>query len=315
MKKKVLLFLLIVVTMISTIQVNADEAWPKSFTYGDYQYSVEGVILNLYEITETEDNDGETTRSSINFLHDEPTRTIDISAEGYTINPEYKERKVGYSDGLIIDINLNITKEQIEALLQNELTNDNKEYLVELAVKYKFTQMPDIYTHTYKVNILKSLMNLFVENSSNDLNLINMKETNYQVLDLMSIERTDTGKKLDVDLNPTRESSYATGSINYQALFKNAVTSSEETPAYVIMFTNNDNVDNILDALIAIEEEEKQELASNSNKNDDKQVVKVDDTSLSTQIYLYTISLIALLLGSILIIITIEQQKHNEKQQ
>ena len=313
MKKKALFVLLIITLMISTINVNAEEAaWPKSFTNGEYQYSIEGIILNLYEVSESDSDDDEEgmPTTTANFLNDVPTRTIEINADGYTINPEYKERKIGMANGMVIDINLNITKEKLESLLQAELaTTDTKEYFVELAVKYKFTEMPAKYTHAYKVNLFKSLIKRMISSDDN-LNPINMKEINYQVVNLMTIEKNDeTGvKALTLDLNPGRESDFAMNVVNYQALFERAATSSEELPSYAIMFSNNDNMDSILDSLEEVEEEEKNEQAEKIGQNDEE-VVKVEDTALSSQIYLYAASLISLLLGSILVIVIIESKK------
>lgn len=312
MKKKALFVLLIITLMISTINVNAEEAaWPKIFTNGEYEYSIEGIILNLYEVSKSDSSHDEGMPiTTANFLNDVPTRTIEINADGYTINPEYKERKIGMADGMVIDINLNITKEKLESLLQSELaTTDTKKYLVELAVKYKFNEMPEIYTHTYKVNLFKSLINIML-NSGDNLKPINMKEINYQVVNLMTIDKNDeTGaKELTVDLNPGRDSEFAINIINYQELFEKAATSSEEVPSYVIMFSNSDNMDSILDSLEEVEEEEKNEQAEKIGQNDEE-VVKVEDTALSSQIYLYAASLISLLLGSILVIVTIESKK------
>ena len=73
MKKKALFVLLIITLMISTINVNAEEAaWPKIFTNGEYQYSIEGIVLNLYEVSKSDSSHDEgmptTTANFLNFF-------------------------------------------------------------------------------------------------------------------------------------------------------------------------------------------------------------------------------------------------------
>lgn len=308
--RRIIVLVLVLFTVL-IIPVNAASAWPKSFTEGEYTYSIEGVVLNVYEIQESFDD------FSQKYTYDvSKKRTIDLSAEDYTINPTYTKTMINSIDSLLININLNITKDKLEQLLQNEINDaiGGKSYDIDMSVKYKFTNYPSKYKDIYKVDINHdetkyTEVQIPPQFGKEPVKKINLSETNEQVINMMRIvpynqkeENNLNGKgELVYSKNPGPSSSEIY--MDYISLYENTRTSNSDTPSFIIMFHNIDNIEQ----LIAPSSSEQTSVSQQGNE-----VVKVEDTASSFPIILYIISVVLLLFGSIILVYSVEKQKNNQ---
>ena len=160
--KKIFTFLIILLCF-SVINVYAEPTtWPNTFTYEDYEYQIEGVSLRVYMLEKNSNSETTTEDSINNYLNEVPIKEISLPSSAYTINPEYKTTQITGTDTILINLNLNITKEQLKTLLAEELSNvtETKSYIAEITVDYKLTQYPQKYQHIYNTNIIRSMLEI-----------------------------------------------------------------------------------------------------------------------------------------------------------
>ena len=300
--KKILLLMITIISLALIIPVNAASAWPKSFTEGDYTYSIEGIVLNVYEVSRSA-NDSEYTVQK--------KRTIDLSADDYTINPISKRTMINSINSLLININLNFTNEKFEQLLQNEINeaNENKNYIVDMAVKYKFTNYPDKYKEIYSVDInhqeeVSSIELPPREFGKGKFKKLNTSETNEQVIEQFSIPKIETNcSSGNNDTNCIEradgEQQPAPQLLDYESFYENTRTSDNDTPSFVIAFHNNEKIDKMYETI-------------SGDPTSSAQMVKVEDTASNYPIVIYIVSVILLLLGSLVLVYSVEKQKNNQ---
>ena len=313
MKKKLALLIVLLVT-IYIIPVHA-ATWPKTYTTGNFSYSIEGAELRVYEVSTDK-----VVWYSSNYLSETPDKTITLQSSDYTIDPQVKTDKLGKSDALFVNVKLNMTKAKLETLLATEkaAATSSKAYIVELVLKYKFTNYPSTYTHVYKVNTLRTRIDELLTPNAGTTSIeasnngeITPTSVNTQVLNVITIEydaSSSTGA-IAYDTTATDENGLVTFVANYEEFYKTEKSTSNNTPDYVVMFHNIENIDFLINSLKASETQLSVGGQDGAGVGD---TVNVDDTAKSVPILLYFASLASLFVGSGLVIYTIEKDKQKQ---
>lgn len=334
MKNKIILIGIMIIGIIfGTINVHAEEitpqantSWPVTLTYNDYGYTIEGVELRVYRFnsdntkTETKEENGITTtittsEESIKYINDEPTKVINLSPTDYTINPEYKEDKLNNYSAIFIKLNLNITQEKLETLLKEELNQvtDKISYITEIVVNYKLTKAPETYKYFKNINTIKELARLFIPDVEQKDNLSGINITNSQVFNIALLTLDESGnKKLNFESTLSKNSDSAIYSLNYLALSSKEIKIEAENDEIeqMIMFHNYDNIEFLIENFKKIEDDAEDTIKNSTSTNtDNAQVVNVDNTAAEVQKYVYVMSIISIMLGSISIVLVLNKKK------
>ena len=247
MRKRITIIMTIILLMICTKNVNAEEAWPKSFSYNSYTYTVENVSLYVYEYNNDSQED------SIKYKNESPTTTIGLGAGDYTISPEAKDGSIQGISAIIIDLNLNVSADSLRQLLSEQIAsvtqNEAKSYMVDLVVGYKITAYPDNLQYAYKANTLRSSSDSVMSVIST--NGINLEETNTQVLNTIVIDRDSASGEAYLFYEDEYRSDNGVGlfALNYTLLTEEEYTSISSTPAetsQIVMFHNLNNIDEVI---------------------------------------------------------------------
>ena len=309
--KKVLSLIIVIISMLAINVYAEPTTWPKTFTNGDYEYKIEGVSLKVYQqrIDSHNEEQGDVLNEEDqnNYLNETPTRVIDLNPADFTINPEYKEDKLNNEATKFIDLNLNITKQKLEELLQTELTNttSDKRYQAELVVNYRLTTYPTNYQKLYSYNFIRSFYNTFSQmlsaNQSADTiyKEVNPSESISQVINLVMTNYNSTTSKGELlyETAVTTENGIGSVVLNYLVLSETPITSTESLPtnSKLLMFHNIDNIDYLIENLKEVEETE-EDLLENP-KTDIVEEVAVPNTAQRVQIYLFILGFTFVLIG------------------
>ena len=346
MKKKLLIIVLLLgLLIVPAKQVFATDtggddeptttgAWPKEFTHGDYTFTVNDIVLNVYKMDLTENNNGgsNTEDESMNaYINETPTRTITLDPTQFTINPTYKEAKFFKRDASYIDLGLNLTKEKLQELLSAEIaaTSKTRGYIVDVVVKYEVSEYPDKYQYIYPRNLMReqfksvmSMANATVGTVVRNIPLADMSEEQSQVFAgvMLNIDEESDTVKMTYDTEVSDESSAATFAYN-GLLFMEKEDGSEDNDEYALVFHNVDNVDALIADIKEIEGWLDFDFGSIDWENifsdmewtiEDKEAtqnVAVPNTAKSFPMQLYIFSVIVMLSGLAIIV----QQLYKEK--
>lgn len=142
MKKYIRLFIIVMAAIFIMPNVNARE-----FTIDNYNFSVEGVKINLYKVEMGES--GLNTETLENYVLKKPTKVVNIDYTKFNYSPKYKKITTTYDDGEVektayINLDFGITKEMIANYLKDEIqeTTENDAYVFDVVLQIKFTSMP-----------------------------------------------------------------------------------------------------------------------------------------------------------------------------
>lgn len=326
--KKVLSLIIVIISMLAINVYAEPTTWPKTFTNGDYEYKIEGVSLKVYQQRIDSHNEEQgnvlNEEDQNNYLNETPIRVIDLNPADFTINPEYKEDKLNNEATKFIDLNLNITKQKLEELLQTELTNttSDKHYQAELEVKYRLTRYPTKYQKLYSYNFIRAFYNtisqMFSANQSTDTiyKEVNPSESISQVINLVMTNYNSTTSKGELlyETAVTTENGMGSAILNYLVLSEAPITSPESLPtnSELLMFHNIDNIDYLIENLKEIEETE-EDLLENP-KTDIVEEVAVPNTAQRVQIYLFILGFTFVLIGFVpMIYILYNNQKKKQE--
>ena len=309
--KKIFTFI-IMLLCFSVINVYAEPTtWPNSFTYEDYQYQIEGVSLRVYKMERDLNSDEVTSESANNYINEVPVKEIPLSSSSYTINPEYKTAQLNGIDSILVDLNLNITKEQLETFLAEELSNvtATKNYWVEIAVNYKLTQYPQKYQHIYNTNLMRTIGNSLMNQAPAEQD---MTKTIHQVFNaaILTYDEGTNTAKLDYENTITENNGVGNFVLNYLGLYENAYSENNTSPSKIFMFYNIDNIDYLVENLSRIESNAE----DNSNLENPKtsvtdQKVSVPNTAKGVPNYIYVISISCIVFGLLVIGYTFHKRK------
>ena len=309
--KKALVLLIVIISMFVMNVYAEPTTWPHTFTYGEYEYQIEGVSLKVYQQrieTDDEGFDDIVEEDQTNYINENPTKTINLNPSDFTINPEHREDKLSGHDALYIDLNLNITKEKLVELLQDEITNttDNKHYLVELSLNYRLLNTPSQYPNIYKINFIREVEKIF---TNSQLPVVNKNESLNQVFNVAITSIGEDTNELLYENTITDENGIGSALLNYLVFSDSPITAAinnevgfrqTDMPdsAKMLMFYNIDNIDYLIENLKEIEEEELEELDDLENPETDiVEEVKVPNTAQRVQIYLFILGFTFVLIG------------------
>ena len=250
MKKQIIKIMLIIIISAFCINVYAEDAWPKEYTYKDYGFTVDDVILNIYKIdstktvTTTTDDDGTTTTNEDveAYFNEIPTSTRSLSPTDFTIDPDYKEDKLNKNDVIFIKLNLDLTKEKIEELLAEEIaaTTENIMYKVDIAVKYKITDYPEKYKYFNRINLNRlqaKMMNLLMGETV-DLSFDITNDTT-QVINTVQLFKADA----DSDVEVKYETRLGEENDLLGEIYNFAMLAEDEESSSIVIRNNDDDID------------------------------------------------------------------------
>lgn len=340
MKKKLFVILLLmgllVVPLKSVKATAVDLSWPETYTHGDYTYTIEGVVINVYGIetdsTTTEENDEETVEVFRKYISGSPDRVITLSPIKYAITPTYSEGKFTDKDATFIDLNLNITKADLEELLSEELaaTTENKAYISDIVVQYKVENYPDRFNYVYNRSLMREWFDMLVNSDENNpasknLTAQDMTKTINQVFSgavtRFNSETDEAELQYDTEISDESVSS----SFAYNGLmFMEKEYGSEDNAGYTLVFHNVDNVDALMEGAENIGVLLDMDLSNidldtvvsgdwiEEKPNDSVTNVAVPNTAKNFPMYLYVFSVIVFLSGFAIITHTVykEQKAH-----
>ena len=284
-------------------------SWPKAFTHDDFAYSIEGIVLNVYEINKTTDENGKVTTSEEdvqNYLKNKPKRVVTLDPEKFTIEPTYKEEKFYRKDATYIGLGLNLTDEDVKDLLSTEIaaTNKNKAYMVEMEVQYKLTDFPDKYKNVFGVNTLKEIMNM--EDLDSSIKPLDLSKINSQVIYYYIIQFNEKTNKVECayETHASDDNTAAAAILNYQVLsnkdsLKVLTASEDEDDSYIFVFHVVDNIDYVIDNFKKIVEyaDSYWEDTYGEIEKEKDQKVEVPNTAKNFPLYLYAFGMIVMLSG------------------
>lgn len=319
MKNKLCKIFLFIFLLLGFTNVYAEEVpvkeLPKSYSTKEsegYEYIIEGFELKIYNVTVV--NDNEIDEGFEKYIAETPDKTINLTFDDLTINPESKETTINGVPATFIDLNLNLTKEKLAIYLETELKSatPNKAYLVELALKYKLTKQKQETIYRYRIDYLKDFFRLeetgkFVPKSFE----LNTSQT--QTINIMTVGYDNKSKQniIDYQTEATIENALIAYILNYLAFsnVKLEEQGNEKKASDMIFFHNIDNIDYLIESL--------QETNDDDNKKDDPaqdavdkikdklpstgtnigQEVAVGNTAATIPSYFYIISVIMVITG------------------
>ncbi len=318
--KKILSILLIIVISIMTINVHAEgAAWPKEVNHEDFSFTINGIELDLYEIYRgTELNGGGTSQNAeeleeeslINYATYVQKSAVNLPVTEYEMNPTVTTGKIDDLDVLFVKLNLNLTKEKIEALFHDDIADvgSDKFYIIEIVMNYKINGYPDKYKKIYENDALRGILQYQYDltdelTSSVDPTL----DENYFVMDRIfvtgengepEISYTDNLKEEDVNL---RE--------GYLTFYEDENAEKFSTPQYVVMFHNFSNIDILLGGNNDIPEPTIDDIPDNPITDIQDEIVKIPDTAKNVPYLLYILGIGIFLAGAVIIAKVLRQPK------
>lgn len=313
-------------TPVTAGGASATSAWPKSFNHGDYDFSIEGIILNVYEQHLSANSQGKMVASSEDlekYLANNPDRVITLDPTKFTINPTYKEDKFFDNDATFINLGLNLTKEDLEELLSTELSNtsETKNYMVEIAIQYKLTNYPETYKHGYGVNLMKVLLGVMTGNENfHELDFTKVNTQTYYTIQISYDKDNDTAV-FDYDTEATEDNGAGANIFNFILLSDienpTVVTSEEMNEEidgnnHLLIFHNFENVDYLIEHIKEIQEstgESAYESYDVGVDDTEESKVAVPDTAKNFPLYLYLFSVIVMASGITIIARTVYKEQ------
>lgn len=295
----------IILLMFITTNVYAEPvSWPNTFTHGDYKYEITEVKINIYEM-KLDSNDNVDENDSNNYLTKNPTNTFSLVPDEFTIEPEYKDDKMSNIDATYINLNLNITKEDLENLLADEIAaaTTTKSYYADLVVTYKLLNYPSAYQHFYQLNTLSAFAGEEVSTGPTETDITHEQE---QVINTIIIEKTESGSTdlyYETRIGDNFLELFIT---NYLALSDESIASWGIDPDYIIMFHNIENIEKLIENYNYndlnnydddyIEEALNPKTGTEAPSQTDV-VVKTPNTAEKIPTYMYILSISCIILG------------------
>jgi hypothetical protein len=208
-------------------------------------------------------------------------------------------------DTLYIDIDLNLTKAQIESLIAEEIQNTtaDKHYVVDVSVKYQLQNYPEKYGYAYQEDLMR-----YILKNNTSLNSISKNTTYRQVLNrgvtIINEQTSEKGFSYEKNFTTFDSITYFTDLTILSESAKTKFVLDEEAQGvndYLIVFFHDiDNID------LLISEANDNDNNNNNNQGTDtnpitsyqpNEVVKAEDTGAFTSYYIYIIGGLFLLIG------------------
>lgn len=324
MKKKLLGILLLSICIFTHGKTVLADTLPKEYEHDGYTYSIEGFALRVYDFEldkeeETSINTVTITKDSMfKYVSDRYSDEIVLTLEDLTYNPTYHEEVINDLNVTMIDLGVNITEEKLRSLLQDKFSsiNEDKNYYVELVVKYKFKSMPDKYTTIKSLDFYKAVLLFSNIEDLNDLENIN----EYYYHDVRAITNSFTLNEENVQrisnfIIRSNELEYTKDITEEDAisLFSLTVLSDEEEEDQkTIIFTNVNSTKKIADGITKFLEEN--ESGDDTDVPDNPETgteIKVPDTAMNHSMIPMMIGILISMIGLGVIAYTIRKKSMN----
>lgn len=142
MKKYIRLFIIVMAVIFIMPNVNARE-----FTIENYNFSIEGVKINLYKVEKNEN--GINPETLENYVLKKPTKIINVDYTKFNYSPKYTKYISKYDEddiekGAYINLDFGITKEMVANYLKDEIaeTTEDEGLVFDIVLQIKFTSIP-----------------------------------------------------------------------------------------------------------------------------------------------------------------------------
>lgn len=319
MKKNIIKILVFTFLILGFTNVHAEEVpvknLPKDFKSqetGGYEYTIEGFDLRVYSTKVV--NDSEMDEAFDKYLAETPDKTIPLTFDDLSINPESKETTINEIPSTIVDLNLNLTQEKLKNYLKTEYESatPSKAFLVELVVKYKLTKQKIDTTYKYKIDFVRNFVKLFEEGKYNPESF-ELNTTLTQTLNILLVRYDNNTKQNIVEYytEATEENKIAAYILNYLDFSNQNISeqgSENKTSSNIFMLHNIDNIDYILESLQESNDDKKDDaqdaidnikdkIPGTETGTNTKQEVAVGNTAATIPSYFYIISIIMVITG------------------
>ena len=302
-------------------------AWPKEYSYEDYKFTIKGIDLNLYKITANENSNNSIednltdNEEMMNYLNETPTKVIHLDPTKYEIELDHRLDKLGGINTLFINLNLDLTKEDLSELLESEINalNDNENYIVDIVLNYKLDEYPEKYKYFAKMNYFRAFFQTFISLSNQSISFnpeIDITNDTSQILNLAVVEKKDG--KIHFERELTEDNGWVDYVKNYTMLSEEEIKLfSTEEPDYtkmqLVMFHDIDNLNYLIENMKSKSPTEVDEDNDNFNNLIDKlnesQQVAVPNTAKSQSTVIFMVGTVSLLSGILLIVYSIKMKE------
>ena len=305
--KKIYKILIIIFIFMIQINVHAEDnvqvtSLPKSYSYGGYEFTIEGLALNVYKINENDEEDDGWN----NYATNNPDKTIQLNSSDLSISPVMSSSTISGVPLSLVNLNFDITKEKLEEVLENEgitPTTENN-YLSEIVVRYKLSKIKIESANMYNLNYFKTLIN--ITNSREWANEVSLNTTIEQTINIIVLSYNEETNRKEVfyETRVTEDNNLGSALLNYLGLSIEGVNSLNDKVNDLLMFYNIENIEDLLD--ISEVDEDTEDIKDNilhpsTSTTTNNQVVNVQDTLSNKSNILYIISILMITIGISLI--------------
>ena len=197
--KRVIFAILLVLTMISSINVYAEDI--DVYEIGANKYQIEKFAIRVYPLDE--ENEQVSDESFIKYQTNQFTKEIDIP--NVTIDPRGYKEKIEEFDTQFVSLNTNITEDMVRNLLSTEISSVSatRSYIAEVVVYYKIYEADEKYKKFYVENAYKAFLKGFMSSTggsdaesftsqlSDNFAEVQKTDTIAQVINLISINQNE----------------------------------------------------------------------------------------------------------------------------
>lgn len=315
---KLVLIMFIMTIVITIPNVKAEINYATDETNLEIEHIIEGFEIRLYPVQKNENGKFDFPE---NFLSRTPTHTIPLDSATYTINEEYKTDKINTLPTKFIDLNLSVTKEEMEQLIKGvvpTLATEDEGYYGELVVKYKFTKLPSEYAYYYNYNYVDTMIAALTD-PSYQLPQITLNNSVSQVINIISYIKEGEEDIINYETEITEENGLGGSILNCAVFSTKEITDLEftQTPEtdgqYAYMFHSVDNIEFLIESINNAYSEDTEEPTTPEDVIDEilnptkpentktEQIVQVEDTGANISGIIYLISIIAIVIGGTII--------------
>ena len=309
MKKKMLLFLLLIGIVFSYSRVYAEE-----YKHNGFEFTIEKIHLDVYKSKLDENNE---------FIGYEGEALKSIEVKDKTVKINFTDSKDDDTPGKqsvtsLTNVDVNIDKEEIKSLLDNESLTVDKDnhYFVKMVIDYKIQSVDKEYNHFYQVQYVdkNNTFSFTEEGGTNSLKLDqlltldNAISTTFGVFEykLVGEDKTVTYSKTYEEKMPVYLDYLFNGIIltTYDAFSEDDATANVKN-GQLFLFNSYSNMEDYAKGLFTKYEDlyeiVKDVFAPAVEDEDAPQVVEVPDTALSMNKIIYIIGGVIVLAGTLVI--------------
>lgn len=275
-----------------------------------FEINITGYVLDVYEVNEDSpivketSKDGtattENTEDEIKYRDGNLFSSYEIPEEFYSKNVKVETGKLYDVDALFVDTDLQITKEDLEEILEEEmgLATETKQFLVDLSVEYEIASVPSDYSYLYTYDLVRILQSLAVLEEIPEYQL---GAPGRQVINRITItkeENKDAVLSFPKDVEERNKISF----MNYIGVSSHEISIQSDPPEYYIMFHNVNNVKELMD-------QDEGDNPQTATMVDD--IVPIPDTGKMASVLYYIEGILFMIIGAGIIYSTVIKKQKN----